>query len=269
MIWVCATCATTNDDEAFTCAVCQSAKEGVPLVPAVDRERPPRASVPRVERPNDPRPAVVAPMPVVTESPSGRRGGGVVLVVAVAVVVAVVAGVGAFLVFSDDAAESARSGSGIDDRDAEGPIDVSDEGTDGVDDEAGGLVPVPTDAVEPPVVDTTAAPSTTRRIEEILTDGGGDTVAAPSSGWLVLFKSYAMTEPAGLQDAIVLRNDLRAVDEAIIVVDSSTIRGATPGYWVVLLPGQPTRSAAADQCARFGREVGGDCYFIDAATGER
>lgn len=88
----------------------------------------------------------------------------------------------------------------------------------------------------------------------------GPTVRSlPTGSFLTILDSLPKGEVTEA-DAWVRARGLSAAGYSVVVVDSTAISGLNPGYWALSVTGLPSRDAARQVCAGFGRAVGGQCY---------
>lgn len=127
-------------------------------------------------------------------------------------------------------------------------------------------VPAPPDtAVAPETVVSTVivtapptAPPTTRPPTTTAPNSAVTSLRAGS--WIMILDSLPKNEftiQQAEQRAAGMRTGGRPV---VSVIDSDAIPGLNGGYWALGVPGHSSRDSAANQCAMFNREVGGDCY---------
>lgn len=97
------------------------------------------------------------------------------------------------------------------------------------------------------------------RAGQASTGGPGSTGAAfrPEAGsWLTVLDSL----PQGQFSLDQARSRAGELGSGLVVVDSSSTPGLTPGYWAVVVPQLKSESAARAMCAQYGRTPSGACY---------
>lgn len=91
------------------------------------------------------------------------------------------------------------------------------------------------------------------------TAAGSAVSSLPSGSWITVLDSMPKSEFT-LRQAEQRAAAMRIGNNTVSVIDSDAIPGLNGGYWALGVPGLSSRESAADRCAVFNREVGGQCY---------
>jgi hypothetical protein len=108
-----------------------------------------------------------------------------------------------------------------------------------------------------------AAPTATGSSAPAVPSAGASPESSLHTGeWLLILESIskgAESRSSAEAKARSLREKAKG-RRKVVVLDSSIVKGLTPGYWAVAVPGFTSKASATKACSDFGRKTGGTCY---------